>query len=1601
MIDDNLTADESDNLFDGGIKFFKSNETNSFHSVEPVVASDEDRDEDGDQDDEDAEEKDDLDKLGGPYDVQEAGEHTTCTPRGEKLKKGHHSFLTQTTVDNSARSDNELSEYKNIILTLKKINESVDSAFDCNIVNLFVEEQGKQRIVKKKKKKKKKEPQKEQKKIVKVGTGKKKITPLREQVEKKKKNILNALLPLDSCKICIKRCNTRAERIGQLPDKYRSIGGVEQFTREIKLSRARCVSGRRHHDFNASLEGEISEGAAEIKEVIEVEGQRTRNSLSRKEEQSETKEGAHDRGNHLLSASHFIGKANNRRESSPSCTQGFSSITCSMTSNAGGSSTAQGGIEAVEQVSQHAGVDDGGEENRPCSEDTEGLADMKEENFVGGKKLSDVEEGELNRTFCGINDDSNQNFKGNGHVEMTCRKNSAPFLQSSPCHDLSENYFAVYSSKKSTEGCHTGRGKSERLEDTVKDRDEDHVEHSEEKITPFCAPPSCLDKRLDGGDFPFLCYYGCGKDALEHRWRQRQRNWSVQNEKTMEKRITIRGRVKSVPGEYTSSRIISSGTHIPNIANMQKEKIVEGMKPCDMEVENHSKNQFYDWNNNNYRDGCVTNGRLLPKFKSLSNDMEEAHNDGMHFINASMLQSNRHNASRALRSGVYLCESSVMKEKLYVGKLQGRVLSPWEDTRTGGQIADVYGDDGEVYKKEGVERIPFFPPSIRMYNPDDMKNDHPIVSGGYSRVVPPFKELKVNYRSSRNLSWRSGGAYGQQCQLQMNVEEMDAGEEDQGSKVRRGFHVEKEIFFEAIKNIIRIMKEIKKIKTNLKIERNYCLVIQDKKKKNELKKLIEYLTYQKEVRKKLKKHYFDKINKGLFTFLLRSNRVNFFFTEEEVKLLKRWNEIKYTRMSSSSGGNTEGEGGKTEGGKTSCFGRSGSYVKGGSPYRRKILYELKHLNNVIGQKGDIQQEANGGDEYMWDKGKDETLWTNWGDSQGEGTYPKGKQKMRKSAKDFIRRVYLGNTPSCPIFYELYFTHCEKSQRDIFNIFLCLKNVKRKGISQKFKRKIKNGQIYLSKIYDGARILSHVKYILVELLRRNVPEIICLHINDCFIDATISFFISLLLLLFKNVNTIKVIRCQIYYSYLSVFLSYQKRNNLRRMYFVCNSIFWTRPPDFRNFPREVHSPSHKDNYLLYFNTNYVKRRKRKGLSNLRIDNVTRQQCGYEDSTESSLKRFFEGRASLANGAATGDYRIVVKRKKKVARFGVDEFYDCFVLGKKGNVRGDANVEGDENVEGDANVGGDTNVEGDANVEGDENVGEEPNSVDNKRMMLKTSVNELNNPTNAYNIHSGSGSDENTSEDSLKEELHECLCTFPRKRIQQANFSMLKKLKLCSNKLNDDALMYICTLIKKDKLKNLKVLDLRWNNFTYRSLLALSLALTNTTVCEGSEKIQWKRRKLQKLLLSGNNIKSSLYSSFLSSFCTCNFIVVKKLDFSMNVIDNDSFPITLKYFKHIFNLQKRKQKKKKKKNIGDGDIFINLDHNNLKNSPYINKLEHLLKKFPSTTCKLNSENQTPAKEPNSVVEDSPRGVLLSLQYNNIKRGTWCEDPAWGTSTSRIKF
>ncbi|KJP87083.1 hypothetical protein AK88_03251 [Plasmodium fragile] len=1524
MIDDNLTAAESDNnLFDEGIKFLKSEGTNSFHSVEPVVASD-------DECDEDVLEKDDQDEPGGPNDVEEAWEHDTCTPLGEKLKDGgHNCSLTQTTVDNSTPSDNQFSEYKNIILTLKKINESVDSTFDCNIVNLFVQEQGKLRIV------------------------------------------------------CVKRCNTREGRIGQLPGKYRSVEGVEEVARGVVLPRARCVSPRRHHDWNSSLEGEQSEEAAvEAEAVAEVAAQPTRNSLRRKGEHSEGNERTQGLDRHLLGANHFISKPAKCRGSSPSCTQGFDSITCSMTSNAGGSSTAQGGMEAVEeansevamdavdQVSQHTeGAGGRGEDTTPCSEDADALDG---EIFLAEKKMSDDEHGEINGSVCGSDDDGKEvnspygypygdvSSHANGHVERGNIKNSASCLRSPPYHDISGNHSVVHSSKKSAEGFHTWRGKPVNVEDGA--------EQSTEMKTPFCAPPNCVGKRLDGEEFPLLCYYGCGKDSVQPPWRQnqRQRLRSVQSEKTMEKRITISGSRKSVPSEYTCRRTVYTGTDMSNVGNMKMKGGVEVMHPCRVEGKDQSGNPLYHLINKNYRGGCVTNGRVLPKFKSLSNNLEEAHSDGLHFINTWMRQSNGEFGNGVLSGGVYMCESSARKDECYAGKSQGNVLNPWEDARTGQDVHPC----GEAYTQEGEGRMPFFPPSARMYSRDD----HLIARSECDALVPPFKGLEVNCNSSRDLSWRGSGGYGQPYrggtsgQLPLNDQQVDAGQgEVPSNKGWSNFHAEKDIFFEAIKNIIRIMKEIKKIKINLKIERNYSLVIEDKKKKNELEKLIHYLIYQKEVRKKLKKHYFDKINKGLFTFLLRSNRANFFFTEEEVKLLKSWNEIKYTKMSSSSGENTEGEG---DGGRTSLLGKSGGYVDGELSDRRKILHQLRHLNNVIGQKGSVVVEG---------KGEDEALWTaNLGDSRGEASCGRGgKQRKNKNVKESIRSGYVATTPSCPIWYESYFIHCEKSQRNIFNIFLCLKNIKRKCISQKFKRKIKNGQIYLSKIYDGRKMLGHVKYILEELLRRNVPEIVCLHINDCFVDATISFFISLLLLLFKNVHTIKVIRCQIYYSYLSVFLSYQKRNNLKNMHFVCNSIFWTRPPDFRNLRGEVLSARQQDNLLLYFNTNYVK--KRKGKRTLRGDvTETKQPCGREDERESSLEGFFEGKGSPSNGAGNGDYRIVVKRKKKVARFSVDQFYDYFVLGKEATVGGEAIRLKEETVNGDASVGGEVNVGGEAR------------GVDNERTSLDS-------PANAYNIHSGSGSDENTSEDSLKEELHECLCTFPRKRIQQANFSMLKKLKLCSNKLNDDALMYICTLIKKDKLKNLKVLDLRWNNFTYRSLLALSLALTNTTVSEASDKIHYKKRKLHKLLLSGNNIKSSLYSSFLSSFCTCNFIVVKKLDFSMNVIDNDSFPITLKYFKHIFQLQKKKEKKKIK--IGD-DVFINLDHNNLKNSVYINKLAQLLNKFPSKRCKSNREVQTPSQETNSIGEECRQGVLLSLQYNNIKRGTLSEDPGRG-STSRIKF
>ncbi|EUD67374.1 hypothetical protein C922_02080 [Plasmodium inui San Antonio 1] len=1607
MIGDNLTEDESDNsLFDGRIKFFKSDGSNSFHSVEPVVASD----------DEDAEEKHDEDEPGWPDDLEEAGGHGTCTPLGEKLKEEqHHSSLTRTTtVDNYTPSSNHLMEYKNIILTLKKFNESVDSAFDCNIVNLFVEEEGRQKIVEKKRNRLREEveaePQKEQ---VKGEPKNDQVKGERQEEQKKiaklgkeRKKILNALLPLESCNVSVKGCNSREQRIGQLPRNDRSVGGVEEFAGGVVLHRARCVSRQRHHDSNRSLEEEEAEeaqeeAAAEVEAGAGVEVKPARNSLRRKGEHLEGNERVHIRVRHLVTGSHFIRKAATCKGSSPLCTQGFNSSTCSMTSNAGGSSTAKWGIEPVEEASvefaieavdpfsKRTGADDRGEDKTPCSEDADPLEGMDGKISSGKRKLGDDEDEELNRPLCGNDDDgkekSSPNARPSGspygtpkdHAERRSIKSSAPFFRSPSYHDISDNYSAVYSSRKSAEGCYTWRGKSVKLEDSA--------EQSEAGSTPFCVPSSFADKRLDGKEFPFLCYYGCGGDALQPRLRQRK--WSVQSGKTMEKRITIRRRRKSVPSEYTCRRRVSSGTDISNIANKKNEEVVEGLNPYDVEGTNQSENPFYIWSNKHYRGGCFTNEEVFPKFKPLSNGMEETHNDELHFINTSVRKSNCDFHRGALSRNVYLSKSSAKKEESYVGKSQGGGLNPWEDPREG-QVKRECGHDGEVYTKEGIGRIPFLSPSAGMYSRDTVEKDDFIVRGGCPPLFPPFKGLKVNYGSSGDLSWRASDGGGQHRQgekhhpLEKNPQPVEAGQAEP-SKRWSGFQAEKDIFFEAIKNIIRIMKEIKKIKLNLKMERNYSLVIQDKERKNELVKLIDYLSYQKEVRKKLKKHYFDKINKGLFTFLLRSNRANFFFTEEEVKLLKRWNEIKYTKMSSNSGGNTEGEEG--DGGRTCCPGKSDRYVEGGLSDRRKILHQLRHLNNAIGRKEYAEEEANG---------RDNALWTNWGYPPGEAPCRRRRQRKSNNMKDSIRRGYLASTPSRIISYESYFTHCEKNQRNIFNIFLCLKNVKKKCVSKRFKRKIKNGQIYLSKIYHRGKMLSHVKYILEEVLKRRLPEIVSLHINDCFVDGTISFFISLLMLLFKNVNTIKVIRCHIYYAYLSVFLSYQKRNKLRSMHFVCNSIFWTRPPDFRNLRGKVHSAREQDSFLLYFNTNYVRKRKMKmegkgdRRSNLRVD-ATRQRCRREDSLETSLKSCLRGRASPSNGAATGDYRIIVKRKKKVALFGVDEFYDCFVLGKEANVRGEADVRGEP-----------TGFE-EPNELKEPNPSKEPNGVDNQRMTLNISENALDDsanaiksPAHAYNIHSGSGSDENTSEDSLKEELHECLCTFPRKTIQQANFSMLKKLKLCSNKLNDDALMYICTLIKKDKLKNLKILDLRWNNFTYRSLLALSLALTNTTVSEASERILRKKRKLHKLLLSGNNIKSPLYSSFLSSFCTCNFIVVKKLDFSMNVIDNDSFAITLKYFKHIFQLQRKRPEKRH--NIGD--VFINLDHNNLKDSPYINKLAQLLKKFPSGGEKSNGE--TPTQGRSSIGEESRQGVLLSLQYNNIRRGTLGEDLGRG-STSRIKF
>ncbi|ETW52103.1 hypothetical protein PFUGPA_05720 [Plasmodium falciparum Palo Alto/Uganda] len=290
----------------------------------------------------------------------------------------------------------------------------------------------------------------------------------------------------------------------------------------------------------------------------------------------------------------------------------------------------------------------------------------------------------------------------------------------------------------------------------------------------------------------------------------------------------------------------------------------------------------------------------------------------------------------------------------------------------------------------------------------------------------------------------------------------------------------------------------------------------------------------------------------------------------------------------------------------------------------------------------------------------------------------------------------------------------------------------------------------------------------------------------------------------------------------------------------------------------------------------------------------------------------------------------------------------------------------------------------------------------------------NHINKYNIHSSSNNQSCISLDTLDGNSYDTYShNIPKKHLYYLDLNKLEILKLCSNKLDDDALIYISNLIKKNKLNNLKVLDLRWNNFTYKSLLTLSFSLTNIIIKNKStnnhiiknqkEQKEERNKKIQlrKLLLSGNNINSSLYSSFLSSFCTCNYVVVKNLDFSMNKIDNDGLYITYKYLQHIKKIQEKKklamfkrnqiykeyekltpnqkeilhmQKKIKNKKNKLCNIYINLDHNNLKNSVYINKINKLLNNFPIQNYKK--------KKFKKHTNHNNQHVILSMQYNNIK-------------------
>ncbi|SOV11028.1 conserved Plasmodium protein, unknown function [Plasmodium sp. gorilla clade G2] len=1119
----------------------------------------------------------------------------------------------------------------------------------------------------------------------------------------------------------------------------------------------------------------------------------------------------------------------------------------------------------------------------------------------------------------------------------------------------------------------------------------------------------------------------------------------------------------------------------------------------------------------------------------------------------------------------------------------------------------------------------------------------------YTKQLPsvPFKSLKNNLEEPKYLS--TG-----------NLEqEKNSFEKEKNSfeKEKNSFEKEKNVFFHSIKNVLCLKKEIKKIKINLNNQRKYTFLNMDEKKKNELDNLIGYLMYQKMIRKKLKEYYFNKINKAFFTFLLRSNQANFSFSPQEVMLLKKWNLLKFKQarknhilrnikrnthmnysddhekvITSSIQGKNHVEKNVDNISIPMPVTNNNIVFKPLNEYMRKKYY-LNNLkkhqqgDNIISYADtnintlDDKRGKNNSNNYYKD---DDNIYVD--DSlSNDNKHSLFKSNNILSYLSTHRMIYMKNKKNnnsnnnsnnnnnnnnnnliCNSFYnnkllpmpsESFYELYDHNKTNIFDVFLFLKNIRYKNVEKSFKKKLKKKKyIYLSNINNCNKMLGHIKYLFVKLLRKEITDIIGIYINDCFINSTICFFLSLILFIFKNIHTIKIIRSHIYLSYFNIFLDYFKNNNLKCMYFICNNILYdlmvemdtlsihdnNETSESKNdelvinhniYNENIYDNDYQNkrykNFLIYFNQNYIKKKKKKKKkidNNNKSDQDEKHLVEQSEENTEKKKKYMEEKNNLYinNSEQTKEkqihkkkkkkYKIIInkdkckknfmstceenkivyKKKKQIIFFDDDGFYNYFTKKNKKNkknehtnkeyIDGDnkENISGNnkENISGNnkENISGNNKENIDENKQTNNNNNNNDNNDDdgviktsthdtnykeNEQMNMKKKKNNNNNKMdrkesklqqfinklkmkkgndnttkmdnnndesddnddnndnndnnddnnnkddhndhhnnnndnhnnnndnhnnninndngsdkhiNKYNIHSSSNDESCMSLDTLDGDSYDNYShKIPKKHLYYLDLNKLEILKLCSNKLDDDALIYISNLIKKKKLNNLKVLDLRWNNFTYKSLLTLSFSLTNIMKKNEStnnhirkEQTDQRKKKIQKiqlnkLLLSGNNINSSLYSSFLSSFCTCNYIVVKNLDFSMNKIDNESFPITYKYLQHIKKIQEKKKKalfKRKQmykqhkkgthnktkivqiknesmnnKNIKNkgGNIYINLDHNNLKNSVYINKIKKLLKNFPIQNYKK--------KKFINHINYNNQHVILSMQYNNI--------------------